>query len=113
MSETRVPPNIAKLARYIVAGSMEPSEALLEGREVCDTTEKGPDTGFEKLFEAIDAVNWGNYRFEVSETVAIVARAKRSPYAAAIMAFKYGFLKGERAGRARQKALRKKKEAQR
>lgn len=65
----------------------------------------------EKLFRLIDGANLGRYELKWIETCAIIDRANRSPFEVAMMAFRYGFIKGQRAEKARQKTLRKREEA--
>lgn len=65
----------------------------------------------EKLFRLIDSAELGRYKLKWIETCAIIDRASRDLFEVAMMAFRYGFIKGQRAEKARQKTLRKREEA--
>lgn len=64
---------------------------------------------FLKMFADIDNTDPGRYRIQFDEACAIVERASNNPFATARLAFQYGFIKGQRAEKARQKTLRKRK----
>ena len=57
----------------------------------------------EKLFEQIEAVNLGRYGINFDEATALCERLRNTPYELLYAAFRYGFLKGEKATKAQMK----------
>ena len=60
----------------------------------------------DKLFELIDHVNPGAYNMTTSELLAILSRRAGEPCLAVLDAFRCGFVKGQRAEKAKQAGRR-------
>lgn len=54
----------------------------------------------EKLFEKIDAISLGRYRLSMHDAFAIVNRGGAGSFSIVLDAYRYGFLKGQRAEKA-------------